>query len=168
MMLKDTEAVGLIITSRVTWWYNEAHRKFNPYIPVNIQQPKIRRFQAVNCIAASFGFVFFSSNTCYLGPGQFFCLRSAPLELIIMYTYVNGITLILCSRSQLLHDDIHTVIKNTQIALELKISPSTTLTWCDLSRYNTSMFNIWNFWLLAGKWIHFWRRVDHFWKLANQ
>ena len=40
-----------------------------------------------------------------------------------MYKYVNGKTLILCSTSQLLHDDIHTVIKNTQIALELKISP---------------------------------------------
>ena len=40
--------------------------------------------------------------------------------LIIIYTYVDGITLILCSRSHLLHNDIHTVIKNTQI--ELKIS----------------------------------------------
>ena len=40
--------------------------------------------------------------------------------LIIMYTYVNGITLILCSSSHLLHNDIHTVIKKTQI--ELKIS----------------------------------------------
>ena len=65
----------------------------------------------------------------------FIALRSGPLQLIIMETYVNGITLILCSRSQLLHDNIHTVIKNTQIALKLKMSSSTTFTLCDLSRH---------------------------------
>ena len=59
-----------------------------------------------------------------------------------MYTYVNGITVIVCSRSQLLHGDIHTVIKNTQVAVELKISSSTTITLCDLLRSNTSMFSI--------------------------
>ena len=37
-------------------------------------------------------------------------------------------------RSQLLHDNIHTVFKNTQIALKLKMSSSTTFTLCDLSR----------------------------------
>ena len=52
-----------------------------------------------------------------------------------METYVNGITLILCSRSQLLHDNIHTVIKNMQTALEMKMSSSTTFTLCGLSRY---------------------------------
>ena len=67
------------------------------------------------------------------------CLRSGPLELIIVETYVNRITLIysLCSRSQLLDDNIYTVLKNTQIALELKMSSSTTFTLCDLSRSNT-------------------------------
>ena len=49
-----------------------------------------------------------------------------------METYVNRITNF--SRSQLLHDNIHTVFKNTQIALELKMSSSTTFTLCDLSR----------------------------------
>ena len=49
--------------------------------------------------------------------------------------YVNRITLILCSRSQLLHDNIHTVIKNMQTALELKMLSSTTFTLCDLSRH---------------------------------
>ena len=64
------------------------------------------------------------------------CVRSGPLELIIMETYVNRITLI----SVYVADHnccmiIHTVFKNMQIALELKMSPSTTFALCDFSRH---------------------------------
>ena len=104
-------------------------------IPVTIQQSKIGRYQAVYYTAASFVFILFISNSGHKGPGCYFCIRSGPLQLIIMETYANRITLNLCSRSQLLHDNIHTVIKNTQIALELKMSSSTTFTLCDLSRH---------------------------------
>ena len=48
---------------------------------------------------------------------------------------IDNFNFSLCSRSQLLHDNIHTVFKNTQIALELKMSSSTTFTLCDLSRH---------------------------------
>ena len=64
------------------------------------------------------------------------CLRSGPLELIIMETYVNRITLI----SVYVADHnccmiIYTQFSKTRSALELKMLSSTTFTLCDLSRH---------------------------------
>ena len=50
-----------------------------------------------------------------------------------METYVNRITLILADHNCCMI--IYTVFKNTQIALVLKMSSSTTFTLCDLSRH---------------------------------
>ena len=87
----------------------------------------IRRFTILRRLMVSFCLVSILG-----GDRLVLCLRSGPLELIIMETNINRITLI---SVYLLHDNIQTLFKNTQIALELKMSSSTTFTLCDLSRH---------------------------------
>ena len=106
-------------------WHTRQHSTIqNQDISLIMQFTILRRLLVSFCLVPILG-----------GARLVLCLRSGPLELIIMETYVNRITLI----SVYVADHnccmiIYTVFKNTQIALELKMSSSTTFTLCDLSR----------------------------------